>query len=234
MLKKTNLEAILEKAKKFVDVVEIKPDEKYPFICSHPFTTSIFVYGKDGNLCDLSKEEDYLRWRKGLFRYIDECKSVEDIFCFLNTSWYLTFLKFTKDNMSLEDFSRAFGKAWVAQEDPNGDKNVPIRTSASWFKRADKKELMTKKDYEKWSTFETGLVVYRGVAVGRKPKGLSWTTSLEKAEWFAHRFDTDQEEGYVEKIVVSDKKNILCYFSTRDEEEVVIDTFSERGIEIIK
>lgn len=92
---------------------------------------------------------------------------------------------------------------------------------------------MGTEDYERYSGFENDLVVYRGVGLDRVKNGLSWTTSLQKAEWFAHRFDVYGKQGYVQKLVVRDKKNILAYFSTRSEEEVVIDTFREKECQII-
>ena len=233
MLKETDIFAVREAAKKLFDVVEIKPYERFPFACCHPYTNSVMLPKEQGGIADLTKEEDYLVWRQSVFERIDRCGDVLDFLLILDKSWYLTFLKFSKEKMCLEDFSKALGEAWVIQENPNGDVNVPLRTSVSWFKKADKSKLMNKKDYRKWNSFDVGLVVYRGVAVGRKAKGLSWTTSREKADWFAHRYDNECATGYVEKLVVTDKSSILAYFSTRAEEEVVINTFVEKRIEII-
>ena len=92
---------------------------------------------------------------------------------------------------------------------------------------------METEDYERYSGFDNDLVVYRGVGLKRVKNGLSWTTSLQKAEWFAHRFDAYGKQGYVQKLVVKDRKNILAYFSTRSEEEVVIDIFREKDCQII-
>lgn len=233
MLKETDIKAVKDTAKRLFDVVEIVPYEKLPFACNHPYTNSVIVLKQQGGLADLTKAEDYQSWRKTIFSLIDRCDNVMDFLLLINKSWYLTFIKFSKEQMSLVDFSKILGEAWVIQENPNGDVNVPIRTSVSWFKQTDKSSLMTENDYLKWKSFDAGLVVYRGVAVGRKAKGLSWTTSKEKAEWFAHRFDNETETGYVEKLTIADKRSILAYFSTRKEEEVVINTFAEKGIEII-
>lgn len=233
MLKETDMVAVKSVAKQLFDVVKIIPFKEFPFACSHPYTNSVVLLLPQGGLADLTKKEDYLAWRKGVFARIDCCDNVIDFLLLLDKSWYLTFLKFSKEKMSLEDFSKALGEAWVIQENPNGDVNVPLRTAVSWFKKSDKSKLMNEKDYGTWNSFEAGLGVYRGVAVGRKAKGLSWTTSREKAEWFAHRFDNENETGYVEKLVVADKSSILAYFSTRAEEEVVINTFVENDIEIV-
>ena len=44
---------------------------------------------------------------------------------------------------------------------------------------------MQEKDYEVYKSFPDTFNIYRGVAVGRNPKGLSWTQNLETAKWFA-------------------------------------------------
>lgn len=236
MLKNSNIDDIKEIAKKLFDVVDITPNEKFPFVCCHPYTSTTILYSKKGEFCDLMKKEDFGKWRENVFRRLDNCKTVSDFLLVLNKPWYMAFLKYAKNKMSLKDFSYALGEAWVMQENPNGDINVPIRTSLSWFKQADKKALMGKEDYEKWCSLDAGLVVYRGVVVRGNPKGLSWTTSKEQAIWFAHRYDisSTNETGYLQRLVISNKDNILAYFSTADEEEVVVDTYAEKGIEIME
>ena len=41
--------------------------------------------------------------------------------------------------------------------------------------------------------------IYRGVAVGRNPNGLSWTPSEKIATWFAHRFDKRENKDTLKK-----------------------------------
>lgn len=235
MLKQTDISKVREMAKKLLDIVDITPNEKFPFICCHPYTSTTVVYTQKGTFCDLTKPEDFSEWRDGVFKQIDKCDTVIDFLLIINKPWYLAFLKFSKRYMSKEDFSKAFGEAWVRQENPNGDINVNRKTLVAWFKQAEKKTLMNKSDYKKWRSFDAGLVVYRGVVVDGNPKGLSWTTSREQAEWFAHRYDISSvgKTGYLERLVVTDKNSILAYFSTVDEEEVIVDTFLEKNIEII-
>ena len=60
--------------------------------------------------------------------------------------------------------------------------------------------------------------MYRGVAVGRNPDGMSWTRELDGAEWFSRRFG---ESGYIIKGIAY-KKDVLAYFSRRNESEVLI------------
>ena len=75
---------------------------------------------------------------------------------------------------------------------------------------------------ELYKNLPESIRVYRGVAVGRNPKGLSWTNNLEKARWFSNRFNNENEVGYIQTVVVN-KKDILAYFNTRNEDELVCD-----------
>lgn len=97
-----------------------------------------------------------------------------------------------------------------------------------WFRAADPMYLMSEEERKVYNSFENGATVYRGVAVGRNPMGLSWTDNYEEAFWFAHRFDIAGESGYVQKAQVPRDK-MLAYFLRRGEYELVVDT---KGIEI--
>ena len=65
------------------------------------------------------------------------------------------------------------------------------------------------------------VTIYRGVGVNSH-KGLSWTTDKGVAEWFAKRFKTDGDKGYVFTGRVH-KKDIIVLFNSRNEQEVVCD-----------
>lgn len=86
------------------------------------------------------------------------------------------------------------------------------------------KQKLMGEDYETWKAFPDKMTLFRGVGVDRKPYGLSWTPNLEKAEWLAHRFDREDRYGYIQKAIVT-KENMLAYFQSRGEEEVVVDTY---------
>lgn len=63
------------------------------------------------------------------------------------------------------------------------------------------------------------VTIYRGVQSKKHKRGLSWTLSYEKAEWFANRYSN--ENPIVYKTVVP-KKHILCYIDRRNEEEIIV------------
>jgi len=109
---------------------------------------------------------------------------------------------------------------WVNSENPNQDANVTTKELAKWFKECNKEKLMTAEDYEYYQKLPDKIKIYRGVAVNRNPLRLSYTDNYESANWFAHRFDNENEKGYIIEKEIS-KKDVLAYFNTRSEEEIV-------------
>jgi Cys-tRNA synthase (O-phospho-L-seryl-tRNA:Cys-tRNA synthase) len=87
---------------------------------------------------------------------------------------------------------------------------------------------MTEEDYEVYQSLPETFTIYRGVAVGRNPKGLSWTQNLETARWFAHRFDREDKKGYIQ-MGMAKKEDVLAYFNTRNEDEIV---YNSRRLQI--
>ena len=64
--------------------------------------------------------------------------------------------------------------------------------------------------------------LYRGVAgrgAARRVRGYSWTSSLEKATWFARRFGLDDPAVFR---VVASSGWVLVYFKERGEEEFLV------------
>ena len=65
------------------------------------------------------------------------------------------------------------------------------------------------------------LTIYRGSSHIDLRLGLSWTLSLEKARWFADRFD---DESQMAEVVegLCDPNDVLAFFSERGESEILI------------
>lgn len=72
------------------------------------------------------------------------------------------------------------------------------------------------------------ITVYRGIRGRGSLKALSWTTDIEKAEWFAKRWD---KNGKVYSVNVS-KDDVLAVFSSRGESELVVDYTKLRNIKL--
>lgn len=214
-MKKTNLDEIRLLTKSLFMAVPL--NEEMCGIAVHPFISTVFDYdGKE--LVDLRDAENFRKCRDRYFKAIDG-GDLTRIYMLVRTAWKLTWFKFVKDHLSVEDYAKYLEDCWVSEENPNMDVNVSIRESIGYFKKAKKEYLMTPEDYEYYTNIPNKIKVWRGVAEGRVKLGLSWTDDKSKAEWFMNRFGS---KGYLLEVVV-DKKDILAYFNSRNEKEVVVD-----------
>ena len=218
----------LEKVKRIADMFLHIPAEPSKFgglVVIHPIFESGFVpyissSGEQKIINILESKENLYLITNEYARRINAARTVFEVYFIIRKSYRLTFLKHIKSYLSLTDFSKLLADAWVSSENPNQDANVSIKTLISWFQQADKKVLMEEEDYKVYEQLPEKITVYRGVAVGRNPSGLSWTQNLSTAKWFANRFSNDSEKGYVLKAVIN-KAQALAYFNRRNEDEVV-------------
>lgn len=226
MPKETDLTRVREMSRLIFDVVPVNINS---IVIQHPYISSTFGTNLKGELVDLRDKNNFLEMRQRIFDMINKYDLYANYFL-VNSPWKLTWLKFTKDYISNKEFSELLADAWVTQENPNDDKNVSRRTAISWFKHADKKSLMTEKDFEIYKSLPDKIKVYRGVSVGRVELGLSWTANKKKAQWFQHRFDEvhGSKKGYLLEAII-DKKDILAYFNTRGEDEIVVNVYAIKG-----
>jgi hypothetical protein len=67
----------------------------------------------------------------------------------------------------------------------------------------------------------TPLVCYRG-AEEHNQRGMSWTRSIGRAEWFARRFESEPGAGKVYRTVVEEPA-LLGHFMGRGEQEIVVE-----------
>lgn len=214
----------------------ITPNKMFPFFCSHPFSNCIATYIQsetENKLIPLklTEEDDYKKWINFMEEEINKWE-LNDFFININKPYLLTFLKYTKPYMTKSTFSEYLEYCWVIEENPNDDVNCSIPTLIKWFKEADKTILMDKDEYEIYTTLPDNFNIYRGVAVGRNPKGISWTNDYKTAEWFAHRYDKTDKKGYIETLTIK-KEDVLAYFNSRNEKEIVLDITNYRN-KIIK
>ena len=223
MNKQTDLKLVKSMALTFLHL-PVKETEFSPIVVMHPIFENGFVGIKENGefkLVNIMESEDNLeKARKQWRTNIESAKDVFQVYMFMRKSYRLTFLKHIEKYLSEKDFTALLANAWVSSENPNQDVNVNIPTLTKWFKKADKRLLMTEEDYQVFVNLEPEFKIYRGVAIGRNPKGLSWTMNYSKAEWFANRFNTANQKGYIQEGIVK-KENVLAYFNIRDEEEIV-------------
>ena len=231
MLKQTDLTEIKNNVSLPFLYLDIEPTN-IPFCVFHPYleTSTVAVALDKSKPMDshnmkiadiLTDKEAYVQWREMTAEKIQNATTIGKLYLMVRKSYRLTFVKYAKEYMSLKDFSTYLSDAWVSSENPNQDVNCSLDMLISWFKQADKKSLMNTEEYKVYDSLPDELRIYRGVTVGREPKGLSWTAELGKAKWFAHRFDRDDKIGYIETAIVK-KEDVLAYFNTRDEDELVV------------
>ena len=229
--KQSNIEEIKFVARAFL-YQDINETPYSPIVVIHPIFesgfASIIKNGEMQMVNIMDSEEDLEYARKEYLRRIKQQDSVHGIYSIIRKSYRLTFLKFIKTYLSKKDFSELLADAWVSSENPNQDINVPLKTAISWFRQADKKVLMSEDEYKFYNSLPEIITVYRGVAVGRNPKGLSWTCNKATAEWFANRYNTETKRGYIQSVDVA-KNCILAYFNSRNEDELVVDTTMIEG-----
>ena len=140
----------------------------------------------------------------------------------LNKPFRITWLKYVEAYLSNKDFAEYLADAYVSEEMPNLNPNISVKELIKWFKKADKQALMDEDEYKFWSKLPDEVEIFRGVSHSGDKLGISWTTNLETAEWFANRFSDDDNHARVYK-VIANKKDCLCYFGSRGENEIVLD-----------
>ena len=227
MGKDTDISAIKSIAISFLHL-PLEVSDFGPAVLHHPFFNSAFIM-QDGVPVDILNNIDaYHKQICYVETAIGEESSVHGIWWMIQKAYRLLFFKHINAYLSQDDYGYLLRDAWVASENPNGDPNVDIPLIVSWFRNADKRVLMSRSDYEIWQELPNRFIAYRGVAVGRVEKGLSWTRSLQTAYWFAHRFD-GTDKGYILKTEVQ-KRKALAFFNNRGEDEVVLCT---RGLKYV-
>lgn len=223
--KETNLDEVKSMAIAFLYTPLHKTDLG-PFFIQHPFLDSAVTMRNDGEnveLINYFENEDVLQ--ETLLKIKNMILEANDLYAVWNmilTKYHMTFLKYIKPFLCKKDFSLLLADAWTQSENPNQDANVTTKMAAAWFRSADKRYLMNDKEFQVWTSLPDTLTIYRGVAIGHNPKGLSWTQNYDTAAWFATRFDRGTVKGYIEKAIIP-KELVLAYFNSREEDEIVAD-----------
>lgn len=232
---KTNLDEVKDVAKMFL-YLPIKIDEKFsPLLCvHHPFLSSsiVTIPSKGLNMVDVLQDSEALtEYQTFMENQIDD-GDLHKVYGLVRKPYKLAFIKYCEQYLSDKDLAELFADAWVSSENPNQDVNCSISYLVKLFKKCNKEYLMQSEDYAVYNSLPDEFSIYRGVAVGRNPKGLSWTQNLEKAKWFANRFNTETKKGYVQ-VGIAKKEHVLAYFNTRGEDEIVYNS-KKLDISILK
>ena len=216
--------------------IPIKTDEKFSLLLCvhHPFLSSsiVTIPSKGLNMVDVLQDSEALtEYQTFMENQIDD-GNLYEIYSLIRKPYRLTFIKYCEQYLSDKNLAELLADAWVSSENPNQDVNCSIPYLVKLFKKCNKEYLMQSEDYAVYNSLPNEFSIYRGVAVGRNPKGLSWTQNLEKAKWFANRFNTETKKGYVQ-VGIAKKEHVLAYFNTRGEDEIVYNS-KKLDISILK
>lgn len=210
----TDLDTIKDKA---VQLIYTEPKAEEGFnVCEHPYiSTPVIESAYTNKVFNLFHDtEEYHHWREQLKEDILVRKNACSVFALLRPAYRMDFFKNVNQYLSGKDFSQILADCWAA----HGGKDVSVKELVRWFNKADKAYLMSKREYKVYSELPEQITVYRGAAEQNK-YGLSWTLNKRVAFWYAEKYEN--QESYVYGCTV-DRRDILCYFDTRNEAEVII------------
>jgi hypothetical protein len=109
---------------------------------------------------------------------------------------------------------------WVTQEQLWPNRKAFLQLFQS--NRPKRDCLMTASERRKIDTLPDRFPIYRGF-IGKRGEGLSWTIDRTTAIWFASRFAVVEQFGKPKLIEgVARKKDVLAYFNSRKEKEIII------------
>jgi len=153
----------------------------------------------------------------GMLRKEDDPLS-SAFYCWLSKPYRLQFLDLIKEDITPEKLGELLSWVWVQTEFPNQN---GVDRWIKLFQRVCRSTLMTSEELEKYNDLPDKVVVYRGLQSDKtKVRGMSWTLSIDKAKWFACRW---QRVGEVYSAIIR-KDGIFAYLNGRGEEEVVVNS----------
>lgn len=225
----TNIVAIRDVAKTLL-YLDVDFDETFTFIAHHPFFGNSVYPAHDENgvkLLDLNIPEELDKARSIVSKLIDKVQNVFEFAMLINKPYLPAFFKLAYPYMSKQDYAEFLSDLWVRVEFPNADANISKAMFVDLFKKADKKFLMSENENAVLDNLPDDIVIYRGVYGDGRVEALSWTLNEEKADWFANRWDGS---GDVYRANIA-KEDVLAYFDSRGEAEVVVDYRKLRNIQ---
>lgn len=228
-MRQSDIAKIRELAMLMYDSVDIKEDE-WGLVVDHPFV-SYMILPYRGVSIDVRTTEGR-KWFRDYYQNLINRSSIARLSVLLVKQWRLGFFKYAHRYMSPKDYADFLKTAWITCENPNQDSFVSRYEAISFFRNADKELIMNDDERAYYSNLSTQVTVYRGVAKGQERLGLSWTDNIDKAIWFRDRWG-ENYKNYLLKATIT-KKDILCYFNERDENELVCDIGKLQNIQEIR
>jgi hypothetical protein len=113
---------------------------------------------------------------------------------------------------SKKDYWEVIANVWTDTE--NVYENHLAWEQLLFLEFSDSHLMMDEEDTKFFNELPNTITIYRG---GVDDKGYSWTLDIEKAEWFANRFNFNYE--IFEKTI--NKSDAIAYLSDRNESEII-------------
>ena len=245
--RKTDFEQVKMIAKVMV-YLPIEETELSPAVVKHPYTDSGITMiettgpGPSRIINLLEDQEGQERWMKALEEQIDSITDPITILGRITKSYRGAFLKTVREDLSVEDLSKALRMVWMSVEKPGRNPSFTKQSWVSTFRRCEPAFLMEPSELQTLSQLPDLIEVYRGIwwegkgnPVDGAIKGLSWTTDRAVAEFFAYRFQgkNPARQGRVYQAYIP-KSGVLAYLDGRNEKEVVVDPKQLQNIQEIR
>ena len=162
-----------------------------PLFITHPvLETRVAYLTSESRMFDIFDEpETYKKWLEEIENTINSATTLSRLIRLIRKPYLLGFFKYICNALSEEDFAETLGDIWCDTETPSDETNASHSDKVRWFKMANKKYLMTDKEYEVFLNLPDKIILYRGCRKPEKEHGMSWTLNKDKAEWFARRYE---------------------------------------------
>lgn len=176
-------------------------------------------------------ENQLLNWR--LYKakaIVDEAYLQKDFFRYIawhETPHHLSALLRVVDQLNDVDYWAAIRDVWIESE------NI-WQNAADWRRlwisdRCSRREsVMDEADIAAFDALPDIVQAHRGFSRSNAQLGMSWTTDKETAVWFAKRYLDRQNPSCMVATVPIRKCDILAFFGSRGESEIVINSADVR------
>jgi hypothetical protein len=191
---------------------------------SHPiFNGCVTIDPETNNLVDLSIDENYNRIMERIKTKVYAAENLLELFSLLRKPYLISFLDYVQEHLTDQEFSERLGVFWNLVEYPH---QHGIRKLLRMWKRTTPEMVMTLRgDIKGFKSLSENITVYRGLQDKKaKVRGLSWSIDIEKAKWFANRWN---KPGDVWAAEIS-KKDCFAYYD--DEKEVVVNPYCLKNL----
>ncbi len=176
-------------------------------------------WNTDNNAAELNKR--YLKRKAAATQYKAEHQWSKYLFLH-HRSYRFRVFNSIKNHLSDREYWNLLRDVWVDHEFLCDKKYLIKKLLTS--NRPGRKNIMKHQELKAFNRLSDNFLIYRGYEKGRG-LGWSWTLNMDKAIWFASRWYQSDRNDSKPRILMSkaNKKDVIAYFLSRNEDEIVID-----------